>query len=71
MSTKSMNLAEALPAEMARVRDEVLPLYDEIPAGVYAAAMMRKDLNAAGKAIMDGDVVAMLRCYEMLREYEA
>lgn len=63
-------LGEALPAEMTRVRDWVIPAYLEIgPAGVFALTMMRADLDAAAKALADGDVVAMLRVYQSLKGY--
>lgn len=64
------SLGTALPKEVARVRDEVLPEYLKIGApGMFAAAMMRADLDAASKAMIEGDVVAMLRVYESLKGY--
>lgn len=64
------SLGEALPAEMARVRDKIMPAYIEIgPAGIFALTMMRADLDAAAKALAEGDVVAMLRVYESLKGY--
>jgi len=69
METKT--LGEELPREMARVRDQVMPAYQEIgTAGAFALAMMRADLDAAAKAMAEGDVVAMLRVYESLKGYE-
>lgn len=63
-------LGEALPKEMARVRDEVMPAYQEIGhAGSYALTMMRHDLDAAAKALAEGDVVKMMKCYEALKGY--
>jgi hypothetical protein len=63
-------LGEALPLEMARVRDDVMSAYQEIgPAGAFALAGMRADLDAAAKALAEGDVVAMLRVYESLKEW--
>lgn len=65
-------LADALPREMARVRDEVLPAYvDDLlqGAGIYAAHMMRADLDRAAKAMAESDTVAMLRAYESLKGY--
>lgn len=63
-------LGEALPAEMARVRDEVMPSYIEIGApGKVALAMMRADLDAAAKALAEGDTIAMIRLYESLKGY--
>lgn len=65
------SLGEALPAEMARVRDEVMPAYLEIgPSGRFALAMMRADLDAAAKAMAEGDTVEMLRVYESLKGYD-
>lgn len=63
-------LGDALPREMARVRDHVMPAYIAIgPAGSFALAFMRRDLDAAAKALAEGDVVAMLRVYQSLKEY--
>lgn len=68
----SDTLGDALPREMARVRDKVMPAYIEIgPAGQFALMFMRQDLDAATKALAEGDVIAMLRCYEKLKEYES
>lgn len=61
-------LGDALPLEMARVRDDVLPLYDQLgPVGAFGAMMLRRDLDAAAKAMAEGDTVAMIRCYEALK----
>jgi len=69
--TRSYTLGEALPMEMARVRDQVMPAYIAIgPPGAFALAMMRAELDAATKAIMEGDTVAMLRHYESLQGYD-
>lgn len=66
-----MTLGEALPKEIARVRDEVLPLYLEIgAAGMFAATMMRRDLDAASRAMIEGDLVAMMAVYESLKGYK-
>jgi hypothetical protein len=69
-STRSESLAEALPKEQQRVRD-LLPLYDAIPTGIFAATLMRQALTRAEQASASGDVVAMLRCYEELRGFSA
>lgn len=64
------SLGTALPREMARVRDKVLPEYLAIgPAGMLAATMMRLDLDRATKALAEGDVVEMIRAYESLKGY--
>jgi hypothetical protein len=65
----NQSLGTALPAEMARVRDEVLPAYLEIgQAGALAATMIRADLDVAAAALASGDVVQMVRVYQRLRE---
>ncbi|KQP52980.1 hypothetical protein [Methylobacterium sp. Leaf106] len=63
-------LGDALPREMTRVRDKVLPAYLTIPEGIFAATMMRASLDAAQKALAEGDTVAMIGCLEDLRGYE-
>jgi hypothetical protein len=63
-------IADALPKEMTRIRDEVMPLYDAIgPAGGFALAMMRRDLDSAAKAMAAGDLVAMISAYQALQGY--
>lgn len=67
------SLAEALPKEQARVRELIVMYRDPAlnGAGNLAAAMMEQSLAAADRAIMSGDVVSMIRCYEDLTGYEA
>lgn len=68
--SKIDTLGDALPREIARVRDEVLPVYVEIvPPGIFAAARMRADLDRASKAMIEDDVGAMARVYESLKGY--
>lgn len=70
MSEAVDTLGDALPREMARVRDGVLPAYIEIgPAGTFAASLMRHSLDGAAKAMASGDVVEMMRAYEILKGY--
>ena len=66
--TRSRTLAEALPMEQARVR-ELVRIYREIPAGVFAATMMENSLRAADKASAEQDTVAMLRALQDLQSY--
>lgn len=64
-------LADALPKEMARVRDVVMPRYVEIgPAGSLALHFMRAALDRAAKAMATGDLAEMIRAYEDLKDYE-
>lgn len=71
--TLPRSLGEALPFEMTRVRDVIIPRYLECGPGAVIAlalALMRKDLDDAAKALAEGDVVAMLRVYQSLKETE-
>ena len=68
------NLAEALPAQIARVR-EIQDHYKELrglPNVIVEPqiAMMEASIQAAIKAAAAGDVVQMLRCHEDLKEWE-
>lgn len=70
MNEQTKSLGEALPEEMARVRDHVLPAYIAIgPAGTFAATMMRADLDRAARAMAEGDVLAMMQAHESLKGY--
>ena len=63
-------LGTALPKEMARVRDKVLPVYLEIgPNAAIAVMVMRAELDRATTALAEGDVVEMIRLYESLKGY--
>jgi hypothetical protein len=63
-------VGDALPKEMARIRDVVIPAYQSIgPAGLFALTCMRMDLDAAAQAMAEGDVIAMIRQLEALRGY--
>ena len=67
------SLGEALPQEQARVRDLIVQYRDPMlnGAGNFAAMMMEQDLQAADKAVMEGDVVEMIRVYQKLKEWES
>jgi hypothetical protein len=65
-------LGQALPREMARVRDEVMPAYLEIgPDGALALHLIRQALDRAATALAEGDVLAMLAVYKDLQGFEA
>jgi hypothetical protein len=71
ITNEAASLGEALPREIARVRDNVLPPYLEIgPAGGFAVAMMRRDLDLASKAMIEGDLPAMIAVYQSLKEWK-
>ena len=59
---------DALPAEMARVRDRVMPTYLALgPVGATALAFMRGDLDLAARALAEGDAAAMIEALTALR----
>lgn len=65
------SLGVELPKEMARVRDKLMPMYQSIgPAGGFALAMMRAELDRATKALAEGDVITMMRSYEALKDFK-
>lgn len=71
MKESAVSLGEALPKEMARVRDHVMPAYLDIgPSGAFALAFMRADLDKSAKALAEGDVVAMIQAYQSLKDYK-
>ena len=62
-------LGDALPREIARVRDEVIPAYESIgAAGAFGLANVKRSLDRATAAQTSGDVVEMLRAYQELKE---
>ena len=65
------NLVNGIQSEMSRCR-ELVPLYEQIPngAGVLGAHIIKQTISASEKAIADGDTIAMLKCYEVLRNTE-
>ena len=69
-----MEQPNALPREMTRVRTEVLPAYQEVlqyaPMTQITINLMNASLDAAQRALAEGDVIAMLNCYEDLKGYE-
>jgi hypothetical protein len=70
MRTQSRTLAEALPEEIARVR-ELLGHYKELgPVGSFGAAMIECALRRADDATTQQDTVAMLRSLYELQEFE-
>ncbi len=63
-------LGDALPREIARVRDEVLPVYVALGfPGQIAATMMRRDLDVASEVMISGDLLGMIRVYQSLKGY--
>lgn len=67
MSQPIETLGDALPKEIQRCQ-ELLTQYAAIgPTGIFGYTMIQADIAAAHKAMMEGDVVAMLRAHETLK----
>ncbi len=67
----SESLGHELPKVMSHVRDKLIPMYQSIgSSGMFAVAMMRADLDAAQRAMIEGDVVAMIAAFQKLKEYK-
>ena len=66
------SVGEDIQNEIRRVRDVLIPMYLELPknAGAFGAAMMRQALDRATKALAEGDVVAIVRSYAELKDFE-
>jgi hypothetical protein len=66
------NLMDGLLSEMNRVRD-IIKVYEDQSingAGSLAAAMMKSEIQQAEKAISEGDTIAMVLIYDILKENE-
>ena len=70
MSTPIETLGEALPKEIERCQDLLVQYAAIGPAGAFGALMITQEIAAAHKAMMEGDIVAMLRAYEALKRCE-
>jgi len=62
-----MNLWEGLIAETNRNR-ELKKEYDNIPAGAFEARAIQIDIDRAEEAMNSGNVVAMLKIYNTLKD---
>lgn len=63
----SESLGDALPKEQARVR-VVLGHYKEIgPSGAIGAMFIEQSLASADRAVMSGDISAMIAAYKDLQ----
>jgi hypothetical protein len=66
-----MNLIEGVQEEMNRLRDVVIPAYEEIGApGAFAVAIMKASIKNAEKIIATGDVIQMVQIYGELKSYQ-
>lgn len=69
------SLAESLPEQQRRVREEILPRYESLRGMPqvnveFAIMTIKASLADAERAAASGDVVAMIRAHEELKEIE-
>lgn len=66
------NLADALVAEIKRMNEVVIPAYQEIvavaPMTALTVAIMRAEVDAAVRALAEGDVLAMVQLYASIKD---
>jgi len=65
------SLGEELPKEQARVRELIIEYRDPLlkGAGNLAAMFMEQALQRADKAVISGDIVAMISSYKELQGF--
>lgn len=66
-----MNLIEGLQSEMSRVR-EIITEYESLPknAGKFAATIMKAEIEVAENSIATGNIIAMMRNLNSLKEFD-
>ena len=69
------SLAEALPTEINRVREVVIPIFEALRSMpntiVEPQIIMKYAVSMAIKACASGDIIAMLQWYEELKGMDA
>ncbi len=64
----TQTLAEAYPQEQARCR-ELLQVYRDLgPVGHFGFMAISQVLGRAEEAAASGDIAAMIRCYQEMKE---
>lgn len=61
-----MNIVEKTLSEISRVK-ELLPVYESISTGVFGATVLRLTIENAEKAMINNDLVEMLKYYSKLK----
>lgn len=64
-----MNIIEGIQNQCDRVR-RLISIYESMPMGFIAAALMKGCIQRAENAIASCDVVAMVALYKELSEFE-
>jgi len=62
------SVGEDMPRLMDHIRETILPEYDAIPEGVFAATIIRGKLKAATEALASGDTLQILAAYGQLKD---
>jgi hypothetical protein len=63
------NLIDGIQLEINRCQ-ELLKIYEGIPAGAFGGSMIKQAILSAEKAMSGGDVVEMVKCYRELEGCE-
>lgn len=66
-----MTLGDAYSQEQARIRQCLLDGQEIGPAGQFYCLMAEDLLKRADKAAIEGDLVAMIRLYKEMQEFES
>ena len=62
-------LGDALPEEIDRVQG-LIAMYKSVPNGQIAATLMQSDIDAAHRAMIEGDIVGMIAAYQDLKGWK-
>jgi len=63
-------VGDDFPKQLARAR-EYLQIYKDLgPVGAFGAAMIEQTIREADQAAISGDIVAILRSYQALKEIQ-
>lgn len=63
------SVGEDIKVEIKR-NQELQKMYQEIPTGFIGASMIQLDIDAAIKALAEGDIIKILTAYEKLKANE-
>ena len=68
------SLADALPAKIREMNEEIIPEYIAIiplvPMAELTVKLMRAEVNEAVEALASGDVVRMIEAYAAIKDYK-
>lgn len=74
-TTSARSLGESLPEQQRRVREDILPMYESLRGMPqvnveFAILTIKQSLANAERAAVSGDLVAMIRAHEELKEIQ-